>query len=55
MKSQIINLHALMYKEEQRREKMRSLCLFEELARLPPLHEYMFCILTNDETALKEE
>jgi hypothetical protein len=55
MKDQIRNLHALMYKEELRRGVMLHLGQFEELAKLPPLDEHMYCILTNDETALRAE
>lgn len=43
-----------MYKEELRREAMKALHQFEELAKLPPLAEYVYCILTNDETAVSE-
>jgi hypothetical protein len=34
---------------------MLHLGQFEELAKLPPLDEHMYCILTNDETALRAE
>ena len=44
-----------MFKEEQRRDALRLLCKFDELAKLPPLEEYFYCHLTNDETSLRED
>lgn len=55
MKCQIINLHALMYKEEMRRAALLHLGNFVALANLPPIDEYVHCILTNDETQLRAE
>lgn len=44
-----------MYEDEKRRDCMRALNMFDELEKLPPLEEYIFSILTNDETSLKAE
>lgn len=44
-----------MHKEEKRRVVLRFLGKHDELAKLAPLAEHMYCALANDETALKEE